>query len=92
MDRTEKEAVMTMMRCYTELPKLKNQTVGFRSFIKTSTYSKLTFEYHHLSEFRRGGNKLNRPPHEADIAEQLQHTINSGEQNLIISLRMRNSG
>ena len=63
---------------YTELPKLKNQTVGFRSFIKTSTYSKLTFEYHHLSEFRRGGNKLNRPPHEADIAEQLQHTINSG--------------
>ena len=47
---------------YTELPKLKNQTVGFRSFIKTSTYSKLTFEYHHLSEFRRGGNKLNRLP------------------------------
>lgn len=77
---------------YTELPKLKNQTVGFRSFIKTSTYSKLTFEYHHLSEFRRGGNKLNRPPHEADIAEQLQHTINSGERNLIISLLMRNSG
>ena len=63
---------------YTVFQKLKNHTVGFRSFIKTSTYSKLTFEYHHLSEFRRGGNKLNRPPHEADIAEQLQHTINSG--------------
>ena len=63
---------------FTELPRLKNQTVGFRSYLKTSTYSKLTFEYHHLQEFRRGGNLLGRPPHEADIAEQLQHSINSG--------------
>ena len=38
---------------FTELPKLKNQTVGFRSYLKTSTYSKLTFEYHHMQEFRR---------------------------------------
>ena len=36
---------------YTELPKLKNQTVGFRSYLKTSTYSKLTFEYHHMNEY-----------------------------------------
>ena len=63
---------------YSEMPKPKNQTVGFRSFLKTSTYSKLTFEYHHLQEFRRGGNLLNRPPHEADIAEQIQHSINGG--------------
>jgi len=63
---------------FTELPKLKNQTVGFRSYLKTSLYSKLTFEYHHMEEFRRGGDKLNRPPHEANIAEQLQHSINGG--------------
>lgn len=63
---------------YTEMPKLKNQTVGFRSYFKTSTYTKLTFEYHHMQEFRRGGNLLNRPPHEADIAEQLEHSINGG--------------
>ena len=63
---------------YTELPKLKNQTVGFRSYFKTSTYSKLTFEYHHLQEFRRGGDLLNRPPHEANIAEQLEHAIDGG--------------
>lgn len=63
---------------YSEMPKLKNQTVGFRSYLKTSTYSKLTFEYHHMQEFRRGGNSLNRPPHEADIAEQLTHSINGG--------------
>ena len=63
---------------FTELPKLKNQTIGFRSFLKTSLYSKLTFEYHHMEEFRRGGNQLNRPPHEADITEQLEHSIDGG--------------
>ena len=63
---------------YTELPKLKNQTIGFRSYLKTSTYSKLTFEYHHMNEYRRGGNLLDRPPHEADIAEQLEHSIDGG--------------
>ena len=63
---------------FTELPTLRNQTVGFRSFLKTSTYSKLTFEYHHLQEFRRGGNLLDRPAHEADIAEQTEHSINTG--------------
>ncbi|MGL4852543.1 MAG: TonB-dependent receptor [Phocaeicola sp.] len=63
---------------YTELPQIKSQTIGMRSYIKTGLYSKLTFEYHHLEEFRRGGNNLSRPPHEADIAEQLEHTINSG--------------
>ena len=63
---------------FTELPKLKNQTVGFRSYLKTSTYSKLTFEYHHMNEYRRGGNLLDRPPHEADIAEQLEHSIDGG--------------
>lgn len=63
---------------FTELPELKSQTVGLRSYIKTGDYSKLTLEYHHLQEFRRGGDRLDRPAHEALIAEQLQHSINTG--------------
>ena len=63
---------------YSEIPKIHGQTVGFRSFLKTSTYSKLTFEYHHMEEFRRGGDMLNRPPHEANVAEQTEHSINGG--------------
>lgn len=63
---------------YTELPELRNQTVGMRSYIKTSTYTKLSFEYHHLQEFRRGGDMLDRPAHEANIAEQIKHSINTG--------------
>lgn len=63
---------------FTELPKLKSQTLGFRSYIRTSNYSRLTIEYHHLQEFRRGGDQLDRPAHEALIAEQLTHSINTG--------------
>ena len=39
---------------------------------------RLTAEYHHIHEFRRGGNALNRPPHMADIAEQLDHKLDGG--------------
>ncbi len=63
---------------YTELPKLKGKTVGMRSFLKTGTYTRLTAEYHSIHEFRRGGNLLDRQPHEADIAEQVEHDINTG--------------
>lgn len=63
---------------YTELPELRNQTIGMRSYIKTSYYTKLTFEYHHLQEHRRGGDMLDRPVHEANIAEQTKHSINTG--------------
>lgn len=60
---------------FTELGKLNARTLGFRSYLKTSTYSKLTFEYHNINEYRRGGNLLDLPPHEADIAEQTEHNI-----------------
>lgn len=63
---------------FTELPEIKSQTVGLRSFLKTGNYSKITLEYHHLQESRRGGDQLNRPVHEARIAEQTQHSINTG--------------
>ena len=63
---------------FTELSKISGQTLGFRSYIKTGLYSKLTAEYHHMEEFRRGGDNLDLPPHEAMIAEQTKHGINTG--------------
>ncbi len=63
---------------YTELGKIDAKTLGFRSYIKTGMYSKLTFEYHGISEFRRGGNKLDLPPDQTDITEQTDHNINGG--------------
>ena len=63
---------------FSELGRIHAKTLGFRSYLKTSTYSKLTFEFHNISEFRRGGNLLDRPPHETDITEQTDHNINGG--------------
>ena len=63
---------------FTELSTISGQTLGFRGYVKTGLYSKITAEYHHLQEFRRGGDNLNIPPHEAMIAEQTDHSINTG--------------
>lgn len=63
---------------FTEMPNLRNRSLGFHAFYKLSPYSKLSLEYHNLHEYRRGGNKLDRPAHEANITEGLQHYINSG--------------
>ena len=63
---------------YTELPELKSQTFGLNSYLRLSPYSKLSLQYHGIHEFRRGGNKLDLPPHEANITEQVEHNIQGG--------------
>ena len=63
---------------FSELPVLDSRTLGFRSFIKTGMYSKFTFEYHNIQEFRRGGDQLELPPFKAYIAEQVDSKIDVG--------------
>lgn len=63
---------------YSDIPLLNSTTAGFRSFFKTSDYSKLTAEYHHTSEFRRGGYGIDSlQPHESPLCEQLRHNIDA---------------
>ena len=75
---TQKDAWDANGDGFTELSVIDGQTLGMRGYVKTGLYSKLTAEYHHLQEFRRGGDNLNLPPHEAMIAEQTKHGINTG--------------
>ena len=74
---------------FSELPKLKNQTVGINAYYRLNPYSKLNLEYHHMEEFRRGGNRFDLPPHIAEdanlngsgkpgLVEQIEHSINTG--------------
>lgn len=63
---------------FSDLTKITSETIGFRGYYKTSANSRLTAEYHRIHEFRRGGDNVDRPPHEAMIAEQLNHKINGG--------------
>ena len=75
---TDKDAWDANGDGFTELSRISGQTAGFRGYVKTGLYSKIIAEYHHLQEFRRGGDNLDLPPHEVMIAEQTKHGINTG--------------
>ena len=66
---------------YTELPTLQSQTFGLSSYFRLSPYSKFGIQYHAIHDFRRGGNMLDLPPHQANIAEQAEHNIQGGSLN-----------
>ena len=63
---------------FSELGKLNMNTFGFRAYYRPTHFSRINLEYHTTNEFRRGGNKFDLQPHEADITEQTKHIINSG--------------
>ena len=70
---------------YTELPVLNSQSVGMRSYFRTGAYSRITAQYHHIGEYRRGGDRLDLPPHEANVAEQTDHSIDGGSLSFDLS-------
>ncbi len=72
---------------FTEVPQLKTQTLGSRGFFRLSDISKLTVEYHNTHEYRRGGDNLKATPHQAMIAEQVDHNIHAGEATYDLWLR-----
>lgn len=45
---------------FSEIPELGSETLGFRGYYKAGAYSRITAEYHHIREFRRGGNNLDQ--------------------------------
>ncbi len=72
---------------FTEIAQLKTQTLGARTFLRTSDASKLTLEYHNTHEYRRGGDQLDEPAHMAMIAEQVEHDIHGGEATFDLWMR-----
>ena len=64
---------------FTEIATITSRTLGARTFFKTSELGKINIEYHTTGEYRRGGDQLDRPPHDVYIAEELDHSIHSGE-------------
>jgi outer membrane receptor for ferrienterochelin and colicins len=66
---------------FSEITKLKVQNIGFKGFLKTSNYSKLTIEYHNLYNYLRGGNNFDLPVQQADIAETADYNVNTGSVN-----------
>ena len=63
---------------FTEIGTIDAKTVGINSFYNVTSNSKIRVEYSSTDEFRRGGDNLDLPPHQAMIAEQTDHRINAG--------------
>ena len=63
---------------YSEMGHLKATSFAVKAFYKPSKLSKITFNGFNIHEFRRGGNKFDRPLHETDIAESTTHNIVNG--------------
>lgn len=63
---------------FSELPQLYSATVGTSAFYAASPTTRLTLDYFYTQEERRGGDRLNLPEHEAQIAESLRHRIHTG--------------
>lgn len=63
---------------FTDIPTLNSITFGTRGHLRLNPFSKISLEYHGNKEYRRGGDLLERPPHEAHIAEMAEHLISAG--------------
>ncbi|MBQ8221900.1 MAG: TonB-dependent receptor [Bacteroidales bacterium] len=63
---------------YTELGMLKGTSLGLRAYYRFSNQAKLTAEYHIMHEFRRGGDSIQKMPHQVTVAEQAEHYIHGG--------------
>ncbi len=63
---------------FSELTKTRLSTVGVKGFLKISDNSRLGIDAHYIDEFRRGGNAFDKPAHQANITEQLDHQIGAG--------------
>ena len=58
---------------FTELTTLENNTFGTQAFYKPGEFSKISFNFNAIREYRRGGNKLDLPPQFTDITEETDH-------------------
>ncbi|WP_372752308.1 TonB-dependent receptor domain-containing protein [Labilibaculum sp.] len=63
---------------FSDIVKLENLSAGLRAYHRINDLGKITLEYHVIDEYRRGGDQLDLPAHEAIIAEEVSHRINSG--------------
>ena len=63
---------------FTEITRLESRSFGLQAYTRPSTLSKITLNYHHMYEDRRGGNQLHLKPHLADLAEATTHFVDGG--------------
>lgn len=63
---------------FSEIGKIDAGSLGAHMYLKTSDYTKISAEIHHINEYRRGGDHLDWPEHVAAVAERTNHSVYSG--------------
>lgn len=64
---------------FTEITILNNNSLGAKAFLRPNDNSKIGFDFTGISEYRRGGDRLDLAPQFTDITEELDHsTVFSG--------------
>ncbi|MEM9340643.1 MAG: TonB-dependent receptor, partial [Bacteroidota bacterium] len=72
---------------FTELVQLENNVLGAKAFFKPGSQSKLSADFSSLTEYRRGGDRLDLAPHFTDITEELDHNTVFGSLNYELNSR-----
>ena len=76
---------------FSELPQIKNLTGGINAIFRPSSLHEIKMNFLKINEYRRGGNKLDRPAHETDQAEERYHDIYSAGLDFLVKLPDLNS-
>lgn len=67
---------------FSEMVKMKNNTAGFDAFMNIGDRTKIKMGGYYINEFRRGGNRFDVLPHQAELTEQLKHDVLSSSFSL----------
>ncbi|MBN2635461.1 MAG: TonB-dependent receptor [Prolixibacteraceae bacterium] len=63
---------------FSEVTKIKNTTFGSRIYHRFGLRSKVSVDFFNIKEKRHGGDGFDKPLHEANIAEAVDHDISTG--------------
>lgn len=63
---------------FSDIPEMNSASVGFKAYHKINNQNKISAEYHHISDYRRGGDSLDLQPHQTNITEMTRHEIDGG--------------
>jgi len=63
---------------FSEITEMNNITVGTRVFHRFGYRNKVAIDFFTINEKRRGGDSLDLPEHQANIAESVEHKITTG--------------
>ncbi len=77
----DKEAYDANNDGFSEISRINSTTLGTSFYHRMGYRDKITIDYFHINEDRRGGDQLDKPYHEVEIAEGVKHKINTGSVN-----------